>query len=961
MVAQLGDQGDDSHEYEIVHANIATMHDGPVVDRPPKVWRLWTSKLNLFDSTKGYPGEGPEYVKCERFKCQISPHFHRLKKPRKAAHRRISEKKNQREAKESKWVECKYKIVQRTCGPHRHMFEDEVEAGQAEAIQAVIDTKRTTKPTFDRSMFEDIMVKDAKAETKRVNPPRKEPPVDRLKTEKKEVPELKVPQETNVKDYTTKRVKIYLLNNRKRQYLERLYRNLGRALAFVGLGEEISSSTTDCQLQASQTVRSWWGGWYGRYRRERNLDPLAVMGYTAYYEGEVIVELVEGLVRCMGENERRFNLPRAIDRAGKPTQDHIDSIEVAVRTHFPSIHRHAPQYLILNSCLRATNLRCENCYISQKLVISNNVCFGAPAAPVGVVMNPGLYKMRKTGYLDKPPQFIPNGRFRLSKEGWKPDGTLDEQMFEPKPKIRRGYATVCGPTVVSSVQYPAESAMHIKYMVYRIMSKRKPERIGEHDELARNQNENFPLLLENINEWFSETVLSVYETMLTRPDLMRNAVVYARPEVQRLYETVYNHLLETGRTAFPGGGTQYNEIKLKCEKLKSRKVARMFVNLGVPSTLEGSYILKAMKERTAQNPIIVNGAHLRFIPRPTQKVMFEWVERIENNENFVFVHSDDAFYQVRTGGGRVRRFNIDISKCDSSHGPAVWATFATLFRAAPDLYVELLDQLMRPLRFVSKNFNIQATMKPLTPFLGSGHVFTTMVNTFVLMIILAKGQEQGICTRDGLIMLGKRYGYFLTVEECTIVQHCTFLKYSPVVNNQGSWAPLKQLGVLLRSLGVCEGDLPGSGDWKVRARAHTYGTLCSYGAGVSFPFLDRMIHNYKPTPEEESNSASKDARERVIAKVKTANLYKTYQEPTRLHSFSDEAVLKRYEHLADMKELISSLDTIAELKPGQAYQSKGTHAILAFDYDLDPAPELPPDPIGLSTETLDDRLFAKMK
>lgn len=199
------------------------------------------------------------------------------------------------------------------------------------------------------------------------------------------------------------------------------------------------------------------------------------------------------------------------------------------------------------------------------------------------------------------------------------------------------------------------------------------------------------------------------------------------------------------------------------------------------------------------------------------------------NHLHVLIYSDDSVYVGNINGVRFA-YNVDISSCDSSQGPLVFAlTGKILHQLQPDRAFGLLKQCMLPIVLTNTDDpDSTITVETHGPFEGSGTVLTTILNHFAsfgiavssfkvmarnLQLLSGGDLMQLDANLSQCIMAGAALvGHKVTVETCrvggeVVVEKIQFLKRSPMLTTDGDWVAATNYGCLLRSFGTCEGDM----------------------------------------------------------------------------------------------------------------------------------------------------------
>jgi hypothetical protein len=536
-----------------------------------------------------------------------------------------------------------------------------------------------------------------------------------------------------------------------------------------------------------------------------------------------------------------------------------------------------------------------------------------------------------------------NGKWRFDGKGWK-DNALDVTVLPPYHG--GGYDTHFM-SITSDVETHLVCPEHVRNMSTRVFGKRKPERPGLHDECVANQKDNireFREYSEHLIEPVRQYILDRLPTDWNR--LLDEAVENAPPEKRKAYAINREELrLECKFAQIESYLTNLNEkaprneYKQKGEKAKAGKASRQIVNLGIKATLVGSVLLKLMKEAFEKYMTLPEGS-VRFVKRVNRTEMDQWAQTIADGPegDFAgFVHSDDGSFVARDEFG-LHRVDVDISGCDSSHGDIIFETFTNFFPDSWQWLVRILDaQIMRTCKiYLGKKCINGPTATPLERYLPSGHIYTTAINTLVLFSIMRGCHQQQAFTKDAVELLGIRYGYILSVDIWPNTNGPMFLKHRIVQTHSGYRAVLA-LGVFLRSLGRCRGDLPGYGPLPERAREFLYNFICSYAHGVEVPFLEEMKQTFARRKRTFRGAKTLRGFRAIEDLVKKEFSYKhDMLDDAQPIKITDEEFLSSYLPVATSDQLLGMAHSLKDLRIGDRYRSRGTEAVLKADYGLGP-------------------------
>lgn len=446
--------------------------------------------------------------------------------------------------------------------------------------------------------------------------------------------------------------------------------------------------------------------------------------------------------------------------------------------------------------------------------------------------------------------FIYNEEFELLRCGTPEYFINGEVKFPPCEEKDGTYRTKFGGASHSGVIY-ANTNENFKLAMRRLTGKRLPKEKGAHEALLASQTKWFA-----DNQELVKKLRSMYEdTFNEYQGSEREAELHhADPhQKRRLRIDAFKELKES--TAL----VDYRDLWVKSvwwkmkknEYAKPGKKPRGICDLGVAASLRGAWTTNVLKVAQDQNDLEAFGGTFSFCKSPDP---FELERHFNNLINppgkFYFVYfSDDSCFSHRQKDGSVRLYNLDISSCDASHGPAVFDALVNIVpEGTPrDDMLRLVEQCKLPLRVISTGDKKKVVfLKPKVPKLMSGSTITTAINNLANLAIgfeIARSYEEapdGV-ENPSMVAAAARVGYILT--GCTPLkneQGLQFLKHSPVLDTEGKWRPMLNLGVLIRASMTCDGDLPGRGPLIDRARAFQRGLLLGAYPYANFEILRNM-------------------------------------------------------------------------------------------------------------------------
>ena len=511
------------------------------------------------------------------------------------------------------------------------------------------------------------------------------------------------------------------------------------------------------------------------------------------------------------------------------------------------------------------------------------------------------------------------------------DGDLDfGHDFDPFEKRDGTYRTVFGPSVGHNGIIYRDSDFSMRSALRRLTGCR----VDVETDLKLEQAQtnflclNGPEVLSYFHSLDFDFQLPSEEAQLHRSD----------PHPKKdLREQAFDELCLTGDVFLPvwmRANPKGEKIVLykakKNEYAKPGKYMRAIGDLGVSASLEGAWLTKYMKTAVARKAYTTVDFSLKFVMKPDHSELQYVFDQLINPDHRVFFvyHSDDACVAIRVGGV-VYRFNLDISSCDASHSPALFNQLKKTANKHEPTMTRLVEQCQLPCEIRSRQRKKNGRVKKLVlktkdgrARLYSGSTLTTLLNGLAnlnigLSITQATIPDGATMAQVAVILkeAAARVGYIITVQCCEIVEDLQFLKHSPTLTSEGEYAPMLNLGVLLRASGVCKGDLPGRGDLARRGKFFQAALINGAYPRSHSTFIDTMRHQAGPlNPNITTDQFS----------------YKVTQ--TDHHTFVDSSIYRRYRLST---EQVSQLLVFASSGFGYQTANPGLSSVLNVDYGLE--------------------------
>lgn len=422
-------------------------------------------------------------------------------------------------------------------------------------------------------------------------------------------------------------------------------------------------------------------------------------------------------------------------------------------------------------------------------------------------------------------EFRFNGRFKtLSGAKYIKDGDI---MFPDDPEnlklfneglFSREYWTHFGPRCLhGGTIYDCDNE-GLRGAVRRLTCVREPGKPGLHGRLMANQE--VYCRTSSPKNWLVEFRRTFHQLLLDVPfsnEGMRDLWTDQPHPKRELRRKVRKDIVVDGRT----GGRRFDYVDYKCkpqEVLKQNKYLRAVGDLTAPGSTVGCYLMDHVKSAFGKGYHFKNG-FCTYI-KPSRETMLECFSNLIDLKYDVYFNyfSDDSNCAIRCSDG-VLRCNCDISACDGSNFAPVFKLLEQAMSVDSRFVADIrtmFKQLEAPCKIVSTQSKrgvqgMKVKLEPVGPVLYSGSALTTAVNNMantLIFLSIMDGYRKDMTKREAIQLIeesAERCGYILKCEVCDEIQKIQFLKYSPT-RNGGMYL---NLGVILRTFGMCKGDLEG--------------------------------------------------------------------------------------------------------------------------------------------------------
>lgn len=504
------------------------------------------------------------------------------------------------------------------------------------------------------------------------------------------------------------------------------------------------------------------------------------------------------------------------------------------------------------------------------------------------------------------------------------------------------YKTWFGPVFYSgAVCYGGGNIQTLGKGLTRILGRREPKDVGLDQMLRQNQEVAFDI--DGDGSW--------YDMLRNYMWFLRSAIFIALhaqcneinddicDDAHKVHSKRALRVSSFGRLVEDGSLLMYNMYckkvtgKIKCpEWAKPGKVSRIIGDYTCEGSLLGGFIACVMKH--CFEPWYINSKfRMRFVFSPDYTTMTEIFSRLleDGYDTFVY-HSDDVCAAIVCNDGMFR-CNLDISSCDTSNtihvfNLVLWLVENTYWHT---LMKFVVSQCCKEFHVVNPN-NLKEKIvfsNDGDPIEYSGTVLTTLLNNIASSLICLsiwwhKGIKGVSCAEaPELVRKAAAYvGYIVTCETVEHVEDYQFLKCSPTLTDSGITVFLN-LGVVLRSLGTCDGDLPGSSSITSRAEKRNMEVVRGYKHAGSHVVMDALRERFTRVDNCFSNCDKESFHLHYIVE------HMTGFEESRVHV---DALLRRYQICES--ELIELCDYIRHSHVGDVIWCSSLRAIFKKDYSL---------------------------
>lgn len=410
--------------------------------------------------------------------------------------------------------------------------------------------------------------------------------------------------------------------------------------------------------------------------------------------------------------------------------------------------------------------------------------------------------------------FSPNGRFEMLSSTWTDVDTGDLGLcygLDHTPAkyvhVDYTYRTVFGPLFSHTAHVYACTDENMSHAFTRLTNC-KDGNPNFHEQLRQAQ---FNFVTSPELRRYADLLYRKYDTLMMDEDVdyRRLCYIYAIHPKRAERVAAYIRASEDG-TWFSRPRT----IKVKFKKdefAKPGKNPRAIADLGTLACIRAGSFAEKVKKAMAK----IFSDDVFYASASSTSVLHECFRRLVHDDFFFCFSSDDSSIGCQLADGRLIA-NMDISSCDGSHTGEL---FSWMRRTVPHRYRSEFDEAISQLTGI---LTLESVQKPkdkhstkyrvTEPTLFSGSVLTTLTNNYANVLIAYAIKrylaENPYCTIkqfvDAIPGITRSTGYVVTIDVCRTPADLQFLKHSP----NRDLMPCLNLGVILRAMGQCKGDIP---------------------------------------------------------------------------------------------------------------------------------------------------------
>lgn len=527
--------------------------------------------------------------------------------------------------------------------------------------------------------------------------------------------------------------------------------------------------------------------------------------------------------------------------------------------------------------------------------------------------------------------FVDNGRFSYSSA--ETDGfvkIVNKNLIDTTYNLYKEgkYRTMVGPCIAHTGVIYENLSSNLNDAVTRLTSVRKPEVPGLDADLRAAQIRNLRRL-HPLEGYLTEVIDTCCDDCDTFESFKSYA--YSPHEKRAIRIKAYLEIIDLGM--FNNGCfIKIVTGKLKLDEwAKNGKKARLVVDLTVVGSLLAGWIINKIKHRMAEMPFRHAGGVAEFVI-PDPKNLQNVFTNLNTPQGVYFPYSSDDSCFSAVVDEEIRRFDVDISSCDTSHTPAIFQLLVDSAKNRPfiqDLLRLAVQQCTLPMKLKDPTRKENRILiRCLVACLFSGSTLTTLINNIANLSIFSSVMHlyrmPDFDPETDIARAAALMGYLVTVDNTHHLEQVTFLKHFGSVKD-GSTAVSLALGVPFRVLGVVKGDLPGRGDIIQRTHAWNASVIKCFVHAGSNTVLDMLRQKFSGNTTGASDKYALRTLSYVLAQMLDHQKLET-------HHVSDDALCRRYScTVHDIDEFRQLYQAAA---PQTVTRSTFSDKVLSMDYSL---------------------------
>lgn len=504
--------------------------------------------------------------------------------------------------------------------------------------------------------------------------------------------------------------------------------------------------------------------------------------------------------------------------------------------------------------------------------------------------------------------------------------------------LKREYTTHFGPScdVCGRCVY-GSTIENYSSMLLRIVGERELEEIKTLNNRKISPYVNHRRLNRMLHAYYLEVKIRMLPFMDLLGDNLEEQIMAACDKTHPKYKLRVRSIKELMGKAEMLNGLFMTKIagKIKVpEFAKFGKKPRLIGDYSCPGSLLAGFLVPILKYAFSV-PTDVGDSVIRFVYSTDAVELDAIFTEIDNSDKDQYVFFSDDMVARLHGVDGARWYNLDISSCDSSNGPAVFERVKWFFNSHTSK-ADLIDRAIRQCRAklviyhpLGKNRSKEVvTAKCSQPIEFSGTQLTTLLNNVAssaicISIICGKSIKN---VEERVTKSALSVGYEVTMQSCRDVEDIQFLKHSFWRSND-KLNSFVNLGPVLRGMGTCWMDLP----FNTKTGETMYGAARMRNWSVLQGFrnsgLSILTDHLSQSKGYQKPSKGYDIVVKVVEREKYQRMYLTESERVPAPAV---AIMKRYDIQAS--ELSSFCAMLRSSDLGQRLCHSVIDRVMEVDY-----------------------------